>query len=45
MQLTLAILLLWQRQGRLGRLVGAAFLATYAAYLAWLGLSGDATLE
>ncbi|MDX5434024.1 MAG: calcium/sodium antiporter [Halomonas sp.] len=43
--LAMAILLLWQRQGRLGRVAGAAFLATYAAYLVWLGLSGGATLE
>ncbi|MCE8014615.1 calcium/sodium antiporter [Halomonas sp. MCCC 1A17488] len=41
--LALAILLLWQRQGRLGRLVGGAFLTTYAAYLVWLGVSGGAT--
>lgn len=43
--LALAILLLWQRQGRLGRPIGAAFLASYAAYLAWLGFSGGAALE
>ncbi|WP_111414280.1 calcium/sodium antiporter [Billgrantia lactosivorans] len=41
--LALALLLMWQRQGRLGRTVGAAFLVVYAAYLAWLGVSGSAT--
>lgn len=40
--LALAILLLWQRQGRLGRPIGAAFLASYAVYLAWLGFGGAA---
>ncbi|MGR4067700.1 calcium/sodium antiporter [Halomonas sp. LR3S48] len=43
--LALAILLLWRRQGHLGRPIGAAFLIAYAAYLAWLGFSGGATLE
>ncbi|MDX5378214.1 MAG: calcium/sodium antiporter [Halomonas sp.] len=41
--LALAALLLWQRQGRLGRPIGVALLLSYAAYLAWLGISGRAT--
>ncbi|MGQ4880347.1 calcium/sodium antiporter [Billgrantia sp. LNSP4103-1] len=43
--LALAILLLWHRQGRLGRPIGVCLLVAYAGYLAWLGFSGGATLE
>ncbi|WP_163560180.1 calcium/sodium antiporter [Halomonas sp. NO4] len=40
--LALGALLLWQRRGRVGRLAGGAFLATYLLYLGWLGLAGSA---
>ncbi len=39
--LAMALILLWRRQGRLGRVAGGLFLATYAGYLAWLGLHGS----
>ncbi|MCG6656461.1 calcium/sodium antiporter [Halomonas campisalis] len=43
--LGMAMLLLWQRHGRLGRLPGGIFLAIYLGYLGWLALGGSAPLE
>ncbi|MGQ7246928.1 calcium/sodium antiporter [Halomonas sp. V046] len=40
--LALAAVLLWQRRGRVGRLIGAVFTLSYIAYLGWLGTSGAA---
>ncbi|MBY5925634.1 calcium/sodium antiporter [Halomonas denitrificans] len=37
--LALAAILLWQRRGRVGRIVGALLAASYAFYLFWLGTS------
>lgn len=40
--LVLGALLLWQRRGRVGRLAGGLFVASYLGYLVWLGLTGAA---
>ncbi|RCV91118.1 calcium/sodium antiporter [Billgrantia montanilacus] len=39
--LAMAMLLLWQRHGRIQRLPGGLLLAIYLAYLGWLALAGN----
>ncbi|HSP59384.1 MAG TPA: calcium/sodium antiporter [Halomonas sp.] len=39
--LALAMLLLWQRRGALGRLPGGLLVLSYLAYLSWLGTGGS----